>query len=243
MKVSLKLASLCALLALAGDSAFAQASWTDGWQVGFRAGTGISGKGDQNVSGNFLGAISLERKFGFDGVLFGEFHYKYYRSAFHEVTPIGKMGYFTNYATNDTQSAEIQAEACVDIRNDTLSNVGINIGYRHKIADTPFAWQAGISFNSMFSEQEILASYRRTPEDTNYRIGYTNTIGTHNLCPGAFAGVRYSVNELLFFEANIVWEQFKQTNFVPEVWTNKPAEIETIGKSKTSFEMAFGVRF
>lgn len=243
MKVSLKLASMCVLLAMAGSPAFAQTTWKDNWKVGFRAGTGLTDKGDQAVSGKFVAAITLEHKFGPGGSMFGEFHYKYYRSAFHEVTPIGSTGYFTNYATGETQSAEILVDACVDLRNDTLSSIGINLGYRQRIGASPFSWQAGVSINNILSEQEIIASYRRQRDDQNFRIGYTDTIGRHSISPGAFAGLRYDINELVYFEANVVWEQFKQTNFVPEVWTNQPASVETLSKSKTGFEVAFGIRF
>ena len=61
--------------------------------------------------------------------------------------------------------------------------------------------------------------------------------------PGAFVGVRFFINDNLFFESNIAALGHSSLSYVPTAYTGQPGFVESSNKVRTVWEFNAGLRF
>ncbi len=200
--------------------------------IKFGAGPVVSSAGDQKARATLNFALTAERPFGVDAVLFGELGYRFFRSEIHEVTRFG-TGYTPSGGTGT-----IVNSSSVDDRNDTLQGYVLNAGYRRQIVGM-WHWHAGLILSSLTSTQEVTGQIQ--VGTSREGLNYTPSKTAFGL--GAFAGIQAQTSKSFFLELNLSSLGYSQVNYIPLSYTGQPATTETKTKNKLVVDANLGFRF
>ncbi len=267
MKATLKLATLATLLALGAAAPVAAADL--GYGIKFGVGPTLNDPKEQVSRATLNLAFTGDWQITEKGALFAELNYRYFKADPRDVTPFtdavdvvynGRTyniqyaqvvlpGIGTGYIYNaDPRSA---ARGSADIRRDNIEGLGLSLGYRHQLGDSPVYVHGGVMLNALKYKQEVVGElrvYGEVPLNVGsttllYQEGLNYTPAKSNLRPGAFVGFQTRITKDFYVETNATWLSYKKLTYVPFVYSGQAPTTVSEAANKVTLDVNIGLRF